>query len=163
MTFTSYTTPDGKSPPMELEEFISKLIPAYTGALKPWGIEPNIGKYKEFIRSGIWSRHICKTTSQDNISAKLPLMLRVTIDSEDVHAMKLEKKGDNLIAITYMGVTYEMSTSQINSCESEPLCDREIIISDQWERWLSYSSGKPEPEPESKLDEILRDLKSSGF
>jgi hypothetical protein len=164
--FTSYTTPDGKTEPMKLDDFMAKLIPSYVSALKPWGIEPDVNKFKEFIRSGVWSRYLCKpsNTSQDNIPKGLPLILKIKIDTNPVHTVKIEWKGDKLISINYMDVAYVMDSSQIDSCESEPVWDGEAIVSDGWERSLAYYTPeyyKNELGDTSKLDEIMKDLKGA--
>ena len=167
MTFTSYTTPDGKSEPMPLEEFISKaLIPAYEGALTPFEIVPNHHLYAEFVRNGIYSRHICKASCQDNIPRDLPLILKIKVDDKPVHALKIIKKGDALISIHFMDIVYDMGSNEINKCDSYPMrCDGEVILSDHLERSLNYyTPGFAKSEPESKelepLDKILADIRS---
>jgi len=66
------------------------------------------------------------------------------------------KKGDNFITILSNSKELALSPGQIDACESAPVFDKENLTDKVWERYLIAK-----PEPESKLDEILIDLRKT--
>jgi len=160
MTKTSYTSSRQDITYKNFEEYMAKvLLPNYVNELTLEGICPtkeDFTKYKNFVQSGIWSRHASQTKSRGNISGHLDLELKVKLGKKEAQTISIMKKGDNFITILSNSKELALSPGQIDACESAPVFDKENLTDKVWERYLIAK-----PEPESKLDEILIDLRKT--